>query len=170
MLEGGEKARAGRVEGKDNRAVLVLGFDRGAKACEGNAVTRPQPLGRAAEGKPSPAAQIADQQGFDRDILPSGRAATHAPEPRRDHPGVVEDQKIAAAQQRGQVAHRAVVQSVGCDVEQSRSVARCHRPLGYELVGKVEVEEIHAHLEQVQYDAVAEFSTWLAAVEARDVD
>ena len=45
-----------RVEGENNRAVVVLGFDRGAKAREGNAVTRPQPLGRTAEGEQATAA------------------------------------------------------------------------------------------------------------------
>ena len=65
----------------------------------------------------------------------------------------------------GQVAHRAVVQAVGCDVEQARGVARMDGPLGYELVGEVEVEEIDAHLQRVQYDAMADFSTRLATAD-----
>ena len=62
----------------------------------------------------------------------------------------------------GQVAHRAVVQAVGCHVEQARGVARLDGPLGDEFVGEVEVEEIDAHVQRVQYDAMADFSTRLA--------
>ena len=139
-----------RVEGEHDRAVLVLGLDRGGEAAgEGEAVARPQPLGRPGEGEPAPAAQIADQQRLDRDVLPAGRAAAHALQSRRDHLGVVEDQQVAAAQQARQVAHRAVVQAVGRDIEQARRVARRDGPLGDQLVGQVEVEEVDAHLSRV---------------------
>src|SRR5262249_22549269 len=98
-------------------------------------------------------------QGLDRNVLPAGSAAAHALQSRRDHPGVVEDQKIATPQQRGQVRHRPVMQAVRRDVEQARSVAWLDGSLGDQLVGKVEVEEVDAHLGCVQYDAMADFTT-----------
>ena len=51
------------------------------------------------------------------------------------------------------------MQAVGRDVEQTRGVARIDGPLGDQLIRKVEVEEVDAHLRRVQYDAMAEFST-----------
>jgi GNAT superfamily N-acetyltransferase len=56
------------------------------------------------------------------------------------------------------------VKPIGRDVEQARGIARMDGPLGYQLVGEVEVEEIDAHLRRVQYDAMAEFSTRPATV------
>ena len=101
-------------------------------------------VGRAKD-EPAPAAQIADQQRLDRDVLTAGRAAAHALQSRRDHPGVVEDQQVAAAQQARQIAHVAVVQAVGRDIEKPRRIPRSDRALGDEVVGKIEVEEIDAH-------------------------
>ena len=54
------------------------------------------------------------------------------------------------------------MQPSGRDIEQTRSVARLHRPLRDKVVGEIEVEEIDAHLRQAQYAAVADFSTRLA--------
>jgi len=38
-------------------------------------------------------------------------------------------------------------------------------PLGYQLVGEVEVEEVDAHLQRVQYDAMGDFTTRVATME-----
>ena len=146
LLEGGQESRTRGVEGEHDRAVLVLGLDRGGESAgEGQPVARPQPLGRPREGEPAPAAQVADQQRFERDVLAAGRAAAHALQSCRDHLGVVEDQQVAAAQQAWQIAHVAVVQAVGRDIQEPRRIARRGRALGDQVVGKIEVEEIDAH-------------------------
>ena len=51
------------------------------------------------------------------------------------------------------------MQPIGRNVEQARGIARLHGPLGDQLVWEVEVEEIDAHLQRVQYDAMVDFSS-----------
>ena len=150
LLEGRQESRTRGVEGEHDRAVLVLGLDLGGESAgEGEPVAWPQPLGRPREGKPAPAAQIADQQRLDRDVLTAGRAAAHALQSCRDHPGVVEDQQVTAAQQAWQIEHAAIVQAVGSDIQEPRRIARSGGALGDQVVGKVEVEEVDAHGAQV---------------------
>ena len=85
-------------------------------------------------------AEIADQQRFD---LATGRP--RAEQAGRDHLGVVEDQQVAPAQQAGQVAHAAIVQTLWCHIEQPRRIPRRDGPLGDEVLRQLEVEEIDAH-------------------------
>ena len=146
LFEGRQESRTHGVEGEHDRAVLVFGLDPGGESAgEGEPVAWPQPLGRPREGQPAPAAQIADQERLDRDVLTAGRATAHALQSRRDHPGVVEDQEVAAAQQARQIAHMSVVQAVGRDIQKPRRIPRSDRALGDEIVGKIEIEEVDAH-------------------------
>ena len=133
------------VEGQHDRSVGILGFDGGLQVREVEVVAKPQPLGRPGKGKPMASAQVADQQRFNRYVLPSAGAGTHALETRWNDPCVVGDQQVAPSQQRGQVAHDAIVQPVRRDVEQARGIARLHRSLRDEVVREIEVEEVDAH-------------------------
>lgn len=54
------------------------------------------------------------------------------------------------------------MQAIRRNVEQARGVARMDGPLGYEFVGKVEIEEVDAHLRRVQYAAMTDYTTRLA--------
>ena len=133
------------IEGQYQRAVLFLGIDDGAKTGEDQRIARPQPLPGTREGAPAPVAEIADQQRLDRHVLPHPFPGPHALQPRRDDPGVVEHEEVAAPQQAGQGTHRAVVQRLARDVEQPRGVARGDRPLGDQIVRQREIEKVDAH-------------------------
>ena len=85
-------------------------------------------------------AKIADQQGLDL------AAARSLPDQARGNDfRVVEHQQVTRLHEHRQVPHDAIVQAVGRDIEQARAVTRYCRTLGYELLGKLEVEEIDAH-------------------------
>ncbi len=73
------------------------------------------------------------------------RLSTAAHEPRRDHPGVVEHQQIARAQQLGQIPHAAVLECPLADDQQAGGIARPRRMLRDQLLRQVEVEQIDAH-------------------------
>ena len=67
------------------------------------------------------------QRPVERDADAGG--ATAGGKLRRDHPRVVDHQHIAGAQQRGQIANDAVVQSIRGDVQQPRRITRPRRML-----------------------------------------
>ena len=66
-------------------------------------------------------------------------------EPRRDHPGVVEDQKVAAFQPVAEPRHRRVVQARRPRDQQPRSRPRPRRPERDQLFGQMVVELVEPH-------------------------
>jgi ribosomal protein S18 acetylase RimI-like enzyme len=56
------------------------------------------------------------------------------------------------------------VQAARRDIEQARGITRLDGPLGNEVAGKIEIEEIDAHLGRVQYDAMVDLTIRPATV------
>ncbi len=120
------------VEGQHERAVLGLGFDRGAEARRRPAVAAAAAAWRARRRSASGAAPRSriSNASTATSWRPPCRGRTPF-EPRRDDLGVVEDQQVAAAQQRraGRAPCGRAAPSAR-DIEQARGVARRDRPLG----------------------------------------
>ena len=123
MADGGDRLvqhRTGEVEDEQNLARVALFRNRcvqraqqagrapapGLRA-ELNPVADDQLLGRAHEGPPAVVARAQVQRRADPRHRLAARAGAF--QLRRDHPRVVEDQRIARLQQHGQVAHAPVL-------------------------------------------------------------
>ena len=103
-------------------------------------VGRVQPPRAAGIGAPHAAAEIARQGDLD------ARVATPADQPRRDHPGVVENQQVARPQQIRQLRDMPVEKAAGRrQHQQPRRLARLGRPVGYQLARQIIVEIGETH-------------------------
>ena len=74
-----------------------------------------------------------------------GRAGPGAVQPRRDDTGVVQDQKVAVAKQRGQIPHMQVAHLVARHRQKPRRAAGANRSGGDQPCGQVEVEIVKFH-------------------------
>ena len=113
--------------------------------CEDDMVADPQPARALGKGAPRTAAEIAMQGHLDRSH------PAPADEPCRDNLGVVEDEQIAAPQQRRQIRNPPVLQpSRGRDHEQPSGVARLARVGRDQPARQLEIEIVEMHLRRLR--------------------
>src|SRR5580704_19204891 len=121
----------------------MLLFDHGEKVFgEDQTVARPQAPRALRKRAPCAAAEVAVERDLDH------RLAAPAGQPRRNHLGVVEDEKIARTQQCRQIRDPPVFEPSRCrDHQQPRRIARLARmqrnPLARQV--KIEIVDVHSH-------------------------
>ena len=131
------------------RAATVASSDTGkahaAVVAEVQPVALLQALGRPRQRQPAVVGEPFDQR--DGDVGAKVAAPAHALQRRRDDARVVEHQRIAFAQQRGEIAHAAIGERrlARRHDEQPRCIARAHRMQRDALLRQLEIEQIGAH-------------------------
>ena len=89
-----------------------------------------QPLGGLHEGAPARAVDAAVQRGLDRRLHGAAPDAPAA-QPRRDHLGVVDDERVPGTQQIREIAHDSILEiGAGTDHQQPCRIARYRRAQG----------------------------------------
>ena len=127
-------------EGKGNAAVVVLGLDLGRDLFgEDDGVAEVEATGVAGEGMPGAAPRALVEGDADPGLAPPSF------ELGGNDAGIVEDQDIAGAQQRRQVADRRVGSRAAGLHEQAGGVARCGGPQRDTVFGQLEVEQVDFH-------------------------
>ena len=111
---------------------------------EGDAVADLHSLGRPQERPPLVGRDAHVQRCVD--LREPVFATPKAGQLRRDHLGVVEDQRVARSQQRRQVGDDAILQCIARSHDKHpRRIARLRRPQRDALFGQVEIEKVDAH-------------------------
>ena len=122
---------------------LHLAFKRAAGPAESRPRPRLELLARVHERLPAVLVETRDQQALDR------TAARHpvAQQARRKHPRVVDDQQVARAEKRGQVADRRLRGRAGGSIEgeQARPVPLRRGLLRDRIIGQFEIEVGNVH-------------------------
>ena len=117
----------------------------GIPVAEADAVAGGEALGRAGEGAPAVGC-LAQVQHRLATLPRSSRPVADAGEAGRDHPRVVEDERVAGIQEGGQVAHAAIRQGgAGAHHEKAARVARARRPQRDRSLRQLEIEKVYAH-------------------------
>ena len=135
--------RTRQVETQGHQPVLVLVDHGGVEAAEQAGGVCTPALPRLHEGRPDGGGVAVVQGGLDghgQGFAPGPDPLAHAGQPGRDHPGVVEHQGIAGAQEVGQVADDVVTQRPVPHHQQARGIARLGRTQGDAVIGQVKVE------------------------------
>jgi hypothetical protein len=147
--DGDVEVGARQIEGQGHLTALALGLDGGVQRAgqagavgvvpERQPVTLGELLSRAHESGPDGGRQPLVQGGLDTDHALATPA--NAVEPGRDHPGVVEHQDVAGAQQARQVADMQITQRLTrFDQQQACGFPGGSRPERDALLGKFEIE------------------------------
>jgi hypothetical protein len=117
-----------------------------ALVAEAHDVALRKPLRRTHEGAPARAIEPLRQGRLDPGL--GGVAQPPADEPRRDHLGVVDHQRVAGRQQLGEIAHGAVIElrrAARPHHEEPCGIARNRRPQRDAVGGQVEIEQVGSH-------------------------
>ncbi len=131
-----------QIEVQGDITLGVLCRDRRSKISgEVEAVADAQPPRTPGKGAPRPAALVA----MEGDLDPCRSAL--ADEPGRDDLGVIADEKVAGAQQIGQISDMPIGKSAAAlrDVQQARRLARLARMIGDQLARQRKIEIVEAH-------------------------
>ncbi len=139
-FEGIHQRRARGVETQRHLA-RVAPFDRFRRqtVAELDTGSGLQLLRRPGEGQPGRGIEPLVQGDFD-----AARADAPA-QARGDDAGVVDDHEVARAQQVGKLAHDAILQAVGRDLQQAGSIARAGRMVGDQCARQIEIERVDPH-------------------------
>ncbi len=142
---------------KCHRAALAFVLDRGVEllkeahpafGSEAHHVARFEPLCRPHQRAPARAVEPLGERCRDRGLRVIGATAAEpaAVQIRRHDLGVVDDQGIAAAQQRRQIADDAVLdRRAGTHDQKPRGIARCRRPQRDAVLRQGKIEFVGAH-------------------------
>jgi hypothetical protein len=147
--------RAVKRKRQRDLAALALALDRRVELAEEadlaflaepDHVARCELLAGLGKGAPARAVDALGQRRLDPGVGAAADATAH--EPRRDHLGVVDHQRVAGIEQVRQIAHAFVLKprrAARTHHEQPRRIARRDRPQRDAFGWKIEVEEIGAH-------------------------
>ena len=142
--DGGVEIRPRHGEIQGEFAGLALRRNTGGQVAEPKFVSLGDLLPRPHEGPPGPLGHPLVKRGLHGDV--GTRAQPASTQPRRDHPGLVDHQDIAASQQGREAPHRVIRQHAsGPHLKQARGVARLRRPEGDTVFRKLEVEVRELH-------------------------
>ena len=118
-----------------------------ALVAEPHDVAGGKPLRRPHKGAPARAVETPVQRRFDGGLGVTAADAA-ALQPRRNHLGVIDDQRVAGLQQVRQIAHTAIIEFrllARPHDQQPRRIARNNRPQRNPLWREFEIEQIRAH-------------------------